>query len=934
MSLPNYLTKIKSSGIYRFTFDKSEVAGVDAEILRLVVGYSEKGPFNTPVYIQNVQEFKNIFGDISKKLEKRGVYFHRLAQQALGAGPILALNLKKFKNEKVTAASFNINDLDAAKSIEDSTLEIPVEAVYDTSRFWRLAPEVLPDYVDPESGQKPLSNYIALASTDSSDASCSIIMRGYHPTGYDVTLSTWYSVTGEEMPEYLADYADMYVSDLFAEVYVFRGEFTPQLVTTEPLNKYFDVVNGKVVLKEYIVNAFGDKVDTLPLLAADDASNFVNSYSGILLPFFKNQQGQYISLDLVFNVDNPYHKLMMNFNADALYDGVFNVKQLRSTGWDTPDGDTAINPMMSISNLKKTVSAGSFKNTAEDRDDAGAVVGYKYQLVYEDETGHEATAFAPDFITFTIDSEETKHTKQKVINGALFTYTGKESIPVGDPAVETECSVYESAVGFIYPIESTSTFYVKKVYCVETAAEDDYPTVTGLYFYTENGELLDATENITDYIEDPATWEGTFTVADAAEQVAAALETGDRLVVSIDDNNEVVTYKGIETRDDKKYVVYTFNGEDGEIELAENVKIVKCNHSCSVTCANVQPSYFKGYIYESAAPDKSKGQYGKVEWQNDILSALTEYEGIRIGLTNRKDIDYRYLVDTFEAYVTEEGHKELSLIAKEKDNAVAFINWPSAHTFKNCDYASFTDEKGRFQIKYVRDGRNKQKPASHIFTTIDEVNGASYVSYNTPVVFTDGTVKTYVPAAALVSNNFMQKYLSRQPYYIVAGPTYGRLIASGLVGPDFNYSRADLDILEPMGCNVSVFVPRIGTYINSNQTAKQNPVTALSKLNIRELVIYLQDEIEKLLQSYQWEFNTQELRDRIKEKADYICENIKNNQGLYDYLNVCDESNNTPEVIDNEMMILRTEIEPARGMGKMVHELTIHKTGGMSSTVN
>ena len=43
MSLPNYLAKIKSSGIYRFVWDKSEIAGVDAEILRLVVGYSLQG---------------------------------------------------------------------------------------------------------------------------------------------------------------------------------------------------------------------------------------------------------------------------------------------------------------------------------------------------------------------------------------------------------------------------------------------------------------------------------------------------------------------------------------------------------------------------------------------------------------------------------------------------------------------------------------------------------------------------------------------------------------------------------------------------------------------------------------------------------------------------------------------------------------------------
>ena len=57
-----------------------------------------------------------------------------------------------------------------------------------------------------------------------------------------------------------------------------------------------------------------------------------------------------------------------------------------------------------------------------------------------------------------------------------------------------------------------------------------------------------------------------------------------------------------------------------------------------------------------------------------------------------------------------------------------------------------------------------------------------------------------------------------------------------------------------------------------------------------------------------------------------------NNGGVYAYNNVCDETNNTSEVIDNEMVILDTEIEPARGCGKMVQQLTIHRTGGITSS--
>ena len=93
------------------------------------------------------------------------------------------------------------------------------------------------------------------------------------------------------------------------------------------------------------------------------------------------------------------------------------------------------------------------------------------------------------------------------------------------------------------------------------------------------------------------------------------------------------------------------------------------------------------------------------------------------------------------------------------------------------------------------------------------------------------------------------------------------------------------------------------------------------------------EEIEALLQDYQWEFNTPYLRDLIKAKADTICEKVKNNGGIQEYLNVCDESNNTDDVIDNEMFVLSTSIEPGRACGKMVQELTIYKSGALQALI-
>jgi len=952
MSLPNYLAKIKSSGIYRFVWDKSEIAGVDAEILRLVVGYSEKGPFNTPIYVKSEAEFKSIFGDVSKKLEKRGAYFHRMAIQCLAKGPILALNLKKFSDEKVAAASFNVVDTITAS-------ELGIESVYDTTRFWKLDPESMAR----ATGAIDAKKYISLSATDSLETSCSVIMRGYKPVGYDVTVANWYNAQGEEIPEYFKteehDYTNMLVSDFFAEIYVFRGQFTAAICAADPLNKYFDIVDGEPVLKEYFVNAFGEKVDTLPLLAADEASNLVNSYSGCLLPYFKNANGTYYSLDLLFNQDQHLHKMMMNLNSDLLFGGTIAPTEIATTCWKANENNAF------GTSLKKTAIVYANTNDVPVYDaDHKIIVDYTYSEEFSasEKAGHEPTCFEADFIEY----QSAVEIERVNISGYIYRKTTEEvTIKVDDEDVkcikltaekngfmdakvlllDEDNNIYteagEAVEGNLF--EGLNAYKITKAAQIDTTAdaeetEETEETTTAtpevVYGYLASNDesvapmsfiLTDGTDYTLQEGDVAEALAATDTVSDDEEDAPSlnlselGLVIGDRLLY----NGDICTISEIAA---DKIIAYTLDGEEKSITS----DFAKCNHSCSINNAGIKPVYFVGYEVATAPGLSMKA---KLEWQKNILSALTEYKGMRLALTNRTDIDYRYIVDTFEAFVDAEVHKEIALICKEKDNALGFLNFPSAKTFRDCDYTKFTDQNGRFQVKYVGEGGNKMKNPSVLFSLVSEPNGASFVSYNTPLTFSDGTVKTYVPSAALVSNNFIEKYESRQPYYIVAGPTYGRMIYTGLVGPDFNYSRADLDILEPMGVNAMVYVPRLGTFINSNKTAKQNPKTALSLINVRELVIYLQDEIEKLLQDYQWEFNTQNLRDLIKAKADVICERVKNNGGIYEYLNVCDESNNTDDVIDNEMFVLSTSIEPGKGCGTMVQELTIYKKGGMSSLI-
>lgn len=1131
--LPNYLANIKSSGLYRFVWDKSEMPGEQAKILRLVVGYSEKGPFNTPVYVTSEPEFKQIFGGISKKMERYGVWFHRLAIQALKAGPILVLNLKNFENCKegqnqVEYTTFNpANSIfmsDEEGNLINEKLKMTVKDLYNTDRFWKLEPEHLEELQDEGILTKRERGYITITTTDSKETSTTVFMRGYEPAGYDVPIKEWYSavLNGEDVPSYLEGHENDLVSQYFAEIYIFKGEFTPQVAASDKLAKFFNVNGTEVTLKPYIVNAFGEKIDTLAALAGNDASNFIKSYSGILLPDFRNANNTVISLDAQVNGDNYVHKLMMRLNQDMLYNIItdpddpdyesqpFKIDMIDTTGWSMgpnigKNGKKPA-PMMSLIDVDPIVYTATFDGTKwvytpNKEEHAGLAADYyKYEglqykedennefaMIFDDESnmfGHTGLKEGDSVYIARKDVEDTPEneeggklvhivkvdSKTETTEGIAEHYTinGEGEYATQE---EAEAAIVEVPVEPAYFTVNGEGHYDERPEVEHHEGHEAVPAVTrgtichdsditnpgtavnanyrkvGNYGMVVSGEPEEDTIHTIDgqptnrfgvaiqipaEYEEGATWRiGTRELGTVKEEMdtnpsdwARALYlypavtenglslagvTGETLQVTVnyadgksemfemayageEDDETIIELGGepIEPAQDEVPEYWTVNGEgEYETEEAANAAIAevaevpgyytingeghyterpevekvdatetvtktiytvqydkevatgaadyefyKCMGSVTATSANMKPCYLKGYTFGNDKP-KSTRQDDKLAWQHHILDALTLYRGIRLALTNRVDVDYRYLVDTFESFVEFECKSILSNLVMSKDNTLGLLNFPKMSSFSKCPYTSFRNEKNEFLTKYIAMGGNSLKPMARMFSLPSQENGASWVGFFTSLALRDGNtgVREEIPSAALVSNDFMQKFSKFFPYTIIAGPNRGVIREPGLIGPDFNFSREDLDILEPFGVNCMVYEPRKGTYINSNQTAKQNPVTSLSKINVRELCIYIQDEIEKLLTDYHWDFNTPNLRNRIKDRADVILEQVQNNEGVYKYYNQCDDYNNTDDVIDNEMFVLSTSIEPTKGAGKMVQELTIYRKGGMKSMI-
>ena len=871
MALPVYLQQFKAAGIYRVVYDQSTVRGVEAETLRLVVGYSEQGPFNIPTYVKSVSEFKALYGNINKNLERRGVFFHRLAIQALAAGPILCLNLKKFDNEQVQYCPIGsgtdaANNPLATPGVENAA----VTSIYDTSGFWELSEENVAALSETKN------NYINICAADTIKNSNTFFIRkaiDQNVKGYDITVSDWYS-DESEIPEFLKKHLDAKISDFIAEVYVFGGQFTKeQISASSVLGKYFDDKAESPTLRPEVTDAWGDKQDTLEMLYREDTAKPIGHYVGSLIPEFKDKNGNYMALNIVFNQDENVHNMIMSFNTDLLYN-------TQDSATEDENGKTPNKARM------KTAGVAGGNNAT----DTFGLVDLRKLRVMKLEPG--------------IPTNITAEDAEKI--NAVLKDAVKDKILSANKALSAEDAIaYNSRLEGAIKANVETTFTAEQLAKYNEAIQDlggSIPAEPAVKAKSVNEAGTQKPTKVTPNKAEAAAYNATL---------AGAKAEGDTL-----NDGEAETYNAALV---------------GAISPGDSVEPTEAQANAYNTLLMPKPVYLKGYTYKTSAVTNLQE---KISWHKSILKTLTEYKGLRRALLNKSNIDFRYIVDTFEAYPetgtsSDDAEQDttksmLSYLAKQKGSALAILNFPSVRNFVK--YSNNT-------MTYLTNNIFDINKVVNLYKLPSNAEGASFCAFYTPLKFTDGYIDTIVPSAGLVSNLFMQKYASRQPYYIIAGPNYGLISSNGLVGPDYNYSNDELQIIEPFGVNCMIYRPGFGTFINANQTAKQTPVSALSKVHVRELVIYLQDEIEKVLQSYQWEFNNTTTRNAILDKANQICARVAANGGIQAYLNVMDESNNTPDVIDNEMAILSTHIEPGRGCGKMIQELTIYRTGELSSTI-
>jgi hypothetical protein len=173
------------------------------------------------------------------------------------------------------------------------------------------------------------------------------------------------------------------------------------------------------------------------------------------------------------------------------------------------------------------------------------------------------------------------------------------------------------------------------------------------------------------------------------------------------------------------------------------------------------------------------------------------------------------------------------------------------------------------------------------------------------------------------------------PWFAPAGTRRGGITnatAVGFIDPatgEFQtvaLNEGQRDTLYDLKVNPIPFFNGIGLIANGQKTRARN-ASALDRINVARLVVYLRSQLNKLARPYIFEPNDKITRDEIKQAVESLLLELVGLRALYDFAVVCDESNNTPSRIDRNELYVDIAIEPVKAIEFIYIPLRVQNTG-------
>ena len=220
---------------------------------------------------------------------------------------------------------------------------------------------------------------------------------------------------------------------------------------------------------------------------------------------------------------------------------------------------------------------------------------------------------------------------------------------------------------------------------------------------------------------------------------------------------------------------------------------------------------------------------------------------------------------------------------------------------------------------------NTQK--SNVVSFFQGIQSSSYVVFDSGYKYMYdrySDVYRYVPLNGDIAGLSARTDLVADSWFSPAG--FNRGIVRGAVKLAFNPTKAQRDELYRARVNPVATFPGQGTVLFGDKTGLTAP-SAFDRINVRRLFITLEKAIATASKFQLFEFNDEFTRANFRNIVEPFLREVQGRRGITDFLVVCDETNNTGEVIDRNEFIAEIFIKPARSINFITLQFIATRTG-------
>ena len=182
----------------------------------------------------------------------------------------------------------------------------------------------------------------------------------------------------------------------------------------------------------------------------------------------------------------------------------------------------------------------------------------------------------------------------------------------------------------------------------------------------------------------------------------------------------------------------------------------------------------------------------------------------------------------------------------------------------------------------------------------------------------------YVPTNADVAGLMCRTNIIAFPWFSPAGQQRG--IIKNAIKLAYNPDKTQRDILYSNRVNSVINQSGAGVLLFGDKTALAY-ASAFDRINVRRLFLTVEQALQKAAEAQLFEFNDQITRTNFVNIVEPYLRDIQSKRGIYDYLVICDETNNTPDVIDNNEFRADIFLKPAKSINYVTLTFVATRTG-------